>query len=69
MVSDEKLEAALIQATCDVFKAEPDATTVNKVRKQTEENLDLEEGFLAGEEWKSKSKGLIKEYVVSCIGS
>lgn len=63
--SAKKLEAALIDATCQVFKAEPDATTVNKVRRQAEENLGMEDGFFAGAQWKLKSKSLIKEYVVS----
>ncbi|KAL6852984.1 hypothetical protein ACO1O0_007533 [Amphichorda felina] len=61
--SAKKLETALIDATCQVFKAEPDATSVNKVRRQAEENLELEDGFFAGEQWKQKSKSLIKEYV------
>lgn len=63
--SAKKLETALIDATCQVFKAEPDATSVNKVRRQAEENLELEDGFFAGGQWKQKSKSLIKEYVVS----
>lgn len=61
----KKLESALIDATCQVFEAEPDATSVNKVRKQAEENLALEDGFFAAGNWKQKSKNLIKEYVVS----
>lgn len=63
--SAAKLEAALIEATCDVYKTDPDATTVNKVRRQTEEQLDLDEGFFADGEWKQKSKSIIKKYVVS----
>lgn len=55
----------MIDATCQVYKAEPDATTVNKVRKVAEENLDLEDGFFTSASWKQKSKVLIKEYVVS----
>lgn len=63
--SAKTLEAALVDATCEVFKAKPDATSVNKVRRQAEENLGLDEGFFAGAQWKQKSKSLIKEYVVS----
>jgi hypothetical protein len=62
--SAKKLEAALIDGTCEVFKVEPDATSVNKVRKQVEEKLGLEDGFFQSEEWKSRSKSLIKHYVV-----
>ncbi|KHN97177.1 transcriptional regulator [Metarhizium album ARSEF 1941] len=61
--STNQLEAALIDGTYHVFTAEPDATTVNKVRKHVEESLHLEEGFFAGEDWKQKSKVLIKQYV------
>lgn len=62
--SAKKLEAALVAATNTVFQAEPDATTVNKVRKQAEIDLDLDENFFTSTEWKSKSKNLIKERVV-----
>jgi hypothetical protein len=60
----KKLKSALVDATVDVFNAEPDATTVNKVRKQAETNLGLEPGFFSGAEWKQSSKDLIKEHVV-----
>jgi hypothetical protein len=63
--SATKLEAALVEGTAEMFRAEPDATTVNKVRKHVEEKLDLEEGFFTGGDWKQKSKNLIKEHVVS----
>lgn len=63
--SPKKLEEALIEGTCQVFAAEPDATTVNKVRKHVEDSLGLEDGFFTGDDWKQKSKALIKEYVVS----
>lgn len=63
----EKLEEALIEGTCQVFAAEPDATTVNKVRKHVEDSLDLEDGFFTGDDWKQRSKALIKEYVVSIM--
>ncbi|KAJ3496838.1 hypothetical protein NLG97_g2362 [Lecanicillium saksenae] len=61
--SAEALKEALIEGTCDVFKLEPDTTSVNKVRHHVEEKLGLEEDFFSGEEWKQKSKEIIKEYV------
>lgn len=63
--SAKKLRSALLDATCQVFKAEPDATSVNKVRKQAEENLGLEEGFFLSSDWKQQSKTMIKGFVVS----
>ncbi|GAB0132100.1 hypothetical protein EsDP_00000544 [Epichloe bromicola] len=61
--SPKELEAALIDGTYQIFTSEPDATTVNKVRKRVEEEKGLDEGFFTSEEWKQKSKNLIKEYV------
>ncbi|QPG93634.1 hypothetical protein C2857_001321 [Epichloe festucae Fl1] len=61
--SPKELEAALIDGTYQIFTSEPDATTVNKVRKRVEEEKGLDEGFFTSEEWKQKSKTLIKEYV------
>ncbi|KAK3180135.1 hypothetical protein K4F52_008437 [Lecanicillium sp. MT-2017a] len=61
--SDKALEDALVQGTCDVFDAQPEETSVNKVRRHVEEKLDLEENFLAEGDWKKKSKDIIKEYV------
>ncbi|KAG6035971.1 hypothetical protein E4U41_005857 [Claviceps citrina] len=57
------LEAALIEGTCQVFNSDPDATTVNKVRKHVEEERGLDDGFFTSDEWKQRSKALIKEYV------
>ncbi|EFY91962.1 hypothetical protein J3458_018920 [Metarhizium acridum] len=62
-LSTNQLEEALIDGTYHVFTAEPDATTVNKVRKHVEESMGLEEGFFTSEDWKQKSKALIKQYV------
>ncbi|KAG7434059.1 hypothetical protein Forpi1262_v004104 [Fusarium oxysporum f. sp. raphani] len=61
--SEDEIERGLLDATYQVYQATPDETTVNKVRKQTEENLSLDEGFLSSAEWKQKSKSLIKERV------
>ncbi|PNP73930.1 hypothetical protein FNYG_12679 [Fusarium nygamai] len=61
--SEDEIERALLDATYQVYQATPDETTVNKVRKQTEENLSLDDGFFSSAEWKQKSKSLIKERV------
>ncbi|KAG6145699.1 hypothetical protein E4U38_004893 [Claviceps purpurea] len=58
-----ELETALIEGTYHIFTSEPDATTVNKVRQHVEEGQGLEEGFFTNDEWKQKSKAIIKEYV------
>jgi hypothetical protein len=63
-LSTKELEEALIDGTHQIFTAEPDATTVNKVRKHVEETLNLDDGFFTTEDWKQRSKALIKEYVV-----
>ncbi|KAF4449755.1 transcription factor [Fusarium austroafricanum] len=59
--SDDEIEKVLLDTTYQVYQASPDETSVNKVRKQAEEILGLEEGFLLSSEWKQKSKTLIKE--------
>ncbi|KAM0240492.1 hypothetical protein ACHAPO_002392 [Fusarium lateritium] len=61
--SNDEIEQALLDATYQVYQSDPDDTTVNKVRKQTEENLSLEDGFLSSDDWKKKSKELIKQRV------
>lgn len=63
--SAKALREALIEGTCDVFKLEPDTTSVNKVRHHVEQKLGLEEDFFSGKGWKQQSKEVIKEYVVS----
>lgn len=63
--SDDKIEQALLDATYQVYRAAPDDTSVNKVRKQAEEDLGLDDGFFASGEWKKKSKDVIKARVVS----
>lgn len=64
--SSKKLERALVDGTSDVFCAEPDATTVNKVRQHVELKLRLDKGFFTTVDWKQRSKAIIKESVVSC---
>ncbi|RSL72647.1 hypothetical protein CEP54_000660 [Fusarium duplospermum] len=61
--SDDDIEQALLDATYQVYRAAPDDTSVNKVRKQAEENLGLDDGFFASGEWKKKSKDVIKARV------
>ncbi|RGP78084.1 transcription factor [Fusarium longipes] len=61
--TDDEIEQALLDATYQVYQANPDETTVNKVRKQTEQDLGLDDGFLASDDWKKKSKELIKQRV------
>lgn len=63
--SAAKLKEALIEGTCEIYKAEPDGTSVNKVRRYVEEKLGLEDGFFTSDTWKQKSKTVIKEQVVS----
>ncbi|KAM6518408.1 hypothetical protein FSOLCH5_007175 [Fusarium solani] len=58
--SDDDIEQALLDATYQVYRAAPDDTSVNKVRKQAEENLGLDDGFFATGKWKKKSKDVIK---------
>ncbi|KAK1248391.1 hypothetical protein MKX08_006611 [Trichoderma sp. CBMAI-0020] len=61
--SAAKLKEALIDGTCEIYKAEPDGTSVNKVRRLVEEKLGLEDGFFTSDTWKQKSKTIIKEQV------
>lgn len=63
--SVKELEAALIEGTYQVFSTDPDATTVNAVRRHVENSQGLEDEFFLSEEWKQRSKNVIKEYVVS----
>ncbi|KAM5351822.1 hypothetical protein ACJ41O_004545 [Fusarium nematophilum] len=58
--SDEDIEQALLDATYRVYSTTPDETSVNKVRKQAEQSLGLADGFLSTDDWKQKSKTLIK---------
>nr|CEG04223.1 unnamed protein product [Fusarium clavum] len=61
--SNDEIRQALLDATYQIYQATPEETTVNKVRKQTEENLGLDDGFLTGDDWKKQSKDIIKERV------
>ncbi|KAK4063961.1 uncharacterized protein Triagg1_9289 [Trichoderma aggressivum f. europaeum] len=61
--SAAQLKAALIEGTREVYSAEPDGTSVNKVRRHVEDKLGLEDGFFTSDTWKQKSKTIIKEQV------
>ncbi|UKZ76308.1 hypothetical protein TrVFT333_004010 [Trichoderma virens FT-333] len=61
--SAAQLKEALIEGTREVYSAEPDGTSVNKVRRHVEEKLGLDDGFFTSEAWKQKSKTIIKEQV------
>ncbi|RFU80080.1 transcriptional regulator [Trichoderma arundinaceum] len=61
--SAAQLKEALTEGTQEVYKAEPDGTSVNKVRRHVEEKLGLEDGFFTSDAWKQKSKTIIKEQV------
>ncbi|KAF7544700.1 hypothetical protein G7046_g9732 [Stylonectria norvegica] len=57
------LEEALHDGTYAVYSAEPDDTTVNKVRKHVAEKLGLDESFFSSGTWKYRSKTIIKQRV------
>ncbi|UKZ49803.1 hypothetical protein TrVGV298_004056 [Trichoderma virens] len=61
--SAAQLKEALIKGTREVYSAEPDGTSVNKVRRHVEEKLGLDDSFFTSEAWKQKSKTIIKEQV------
>jgi hypothetical protein len=63
--SDAALEKALREETTKQFAGTADFT-VNTIRDGTEDALDLDAGFfLHDEKWKSRSKTIIKEQIVS----
>ena len=63
--SAKKLEAALIDAAYEIYKTDSNDLSVNRVRRQAEKDLGLEERFFSEEQWKQKSKSLITKVVVS----
>ena len=62
--SVKNIEQALVDGTCAVYEAEPDATSVNKVRKHVTDLLSLDEEFFVSAKWNNKSKTIIKDTVV-----
>ena len=63
--STKELEIRLRKAVEKAYKLDPDSLTVKKVRTQVESDLGLEDGFFTSEDWKDKSKALIKDWAVS----
>lgn len=65
-LSDKALTSALHKTVRDVFHSdEKDQLSVRSIRTKVEEEYDLGEGFLNEGKWKDKSKGIIKDEVVS----
>lgn len=63
--SPQDITTALQSHTEVVFKGpERDALSVNYIRKRVENELGLDAGFLVSENWKEKSKNIIKGLVV-----
>jgi len=58
------IEAELAASVRKLFGIDPSNVSVNGVRKDVEDKLDLEEGFLKSSKWKGRSKELITEIVV-----
>jgi len=66
--STKVLEGKLRTAVDEVFNSDiRDQLTVRLIRNKVEEELELEDGFFVQEEWKEKSKRIIKEWAVSAI--
>ncbi|TLS23212.1 uncharacterized protein PpBr36_06462 [Pyricularia pennisetigena] len=55
------LEAALKNAVRTLYEEVGDQISVNAVRKQAEDEMGLDEGFFVSEDWKARSKTIIKE--------
>ena len=64
-VEDPKARQLRIEVA-KMFKAGTEtSTTIKEIRQAAESALGLERGFYSTFEWKSKSKGIVKEEVVS----
>jgi hypothetical protein len=62
MASDTAIIAALKSHVRQILaSAERDTLTVNKVRALVENELELENGYLKGGNWKDRSKEVIKD--------
>ncbi|KAI6381322.1 hypothetical protein MCOR25_001255 [Pyricularia grisea] len=55
------LEAALKNAVRSLYEEVGDQISVNAVRKQAEDEIGLDEGFFVSDDWKARSKTIIKE--------
>ncbi len=70
MAPSEKFIISTIKTKIEEIFGGPDREkllTVRYVRDVVEEDLGLVKGFLSEEDWKTKSKALIKEYAVRFI--
>jgi hypothetical protein len=62
------IERRLRAVTKEIYNSgKEDNLTVRFIRDRVQNDLKLLEGFFLSEEWKTKSKSLIKEYVVCFI--
>lgn len=59
------IEAELTKSVRELFATDRDNLTVNTVRKNVEDKLGLDDGFLRSGQWKTKSKDMITGSVVS----
>ncbi len=67
--SATQLEAALVDAANDIFRANRSGLTVNAVRKRVESYLGLDDGFFQTDDWKAKSKDIITTTAVRGPGT
>lgn len=67
--STKAIEAALRSAVERQYAEDADILTVKYIRSKVESELELGDGFLVTEEWKDKSKVLIKEWAVSFVSN
>lgn len=68
--STKTLEAELISTVSGIYNSEArHELSVNLVRQRVESKLGLKDGFFKEEDWKSKSKEIIKNTVVSSCPS
>lgn len=64
-MEDKDLEASLVATVKELFSGPSrEDLSVNTVRTKCEKKHDLEDGFFAKGEWKTKSKEIIKNQVV-----
>ena len=66
--SEITIANALRGAVEEVFNsAERENLTVRLIRDKVEADLELEKGLLVGDQWKEKTKRIIKDYAVSIV--
>lgn len=66
MPEDKDLESLLAVSAREYFTGpNRESLSVNNVRKHAEEKEGLGEGFFTSDEWKGRSKQIIKDVVVS----